>query len=86
MLKAVTKFGSVSGSGSEESAFSLDFEDLGVKLGDIKAVLSIDEGTQLLTAAGVTFAIEARGEKVELDLQYRLTSSNQPVKLPSVSG
>jgi hypothetical protein len=86
MLKAVTKLGSVSGSGSEEGAFSLDFDDLGVKLGDIKAVLSIDEGTQLLTAAGVTFAIEARGEKVELDLQYRLTSSNQPVKLPSVSG
>ena len=86
MLQAFAKLGSLSGSGAEDGGFSFDLDDLGVKIGDIKAVLSIDERTQLLDAALVTVAIEAQGEKLELKVQYRLTSVNEPVTLPSVSG
>ena len=47
MIKAMAKLGSLSGPGSEKPAFSFDLDDLGLKFGDIKAVLSIDESTQL---------------------------------------
>ena len=86
MLQAFSKLSSLSGESAENGGFSFDLDDLGVKLGDIKAVLSIDERTQLLDTALVTFAIEAQGEKFELNVQYRLTSANEPVTLPSVSG
>ena len=66
--------------------FSLDLDDLGIEVGDIKAVLSIDERTHLLVTALITVAIEAQGETLEVKLHYRLTSSNQPVELPPVSG
>ena len=48
MLEAVTKLGSLSGTGGEKPALSFDLDDLGLKIGDIKAVLSIDERTHLL--------------------------------------
>ena len=86
MLQAFAKLGSLSGNGAENGGFSFDLDDLGVRIGDIKAVLSIDERTHLLDAALVTVAVEAQGEKLELEVQYRLTSSNEPVTLPSVSG
>ena len=85
--EAVTKLGSLSGaSGDKAGGFSLDLDDLGIKIGDIKAVLSIDERTHLLDAALITVAVEAQGETLELDLRYRLKSANQPVALPSPSG
>ena len=86
MLQAFAKLGSLSGTGAENGGFSFDLDDLGVKVGDIKAVLSIDERTHLLDTALVTVAIDAKGEKLELKVQYRLTSANEPVTLPSVSG
>jgi hypothetical protein len=86
MLRAMTKLGSLSGAGGENAAFSFDLDDLGLKIGDISAVLSIDERTHLLDAALVTLGLEAQGKKLEFELRYRLTSSNQPVELPSVSG
>ena len=86
MLEAFAKLGSLSGTGGEKPAFSFDLDDLGLKIGDIKAVLSIDERTQLLTSALVTLSMDVQGKKLALELRYRLTSSNQPVKLPSVSG
>ncbi len=45
-------------------------------------MLTIDEGTHLLRRALVTLSMEAQGKKLELELRYRLTSSNKPVKLP----
>lgn len=84
LLQAMTKLGSLSGSGN--GAFSFDLDDLGLKIGDISAVLSIDERTHLLDAALLTLGLEAQGKKLELELRYRLTSSNKPVTLPSVSG
>ena len=66
MIKAMAKLGSLSGSGSEKPAFSFDLDDLGVKFDDIKAVLSIDESTHLLSTALVTLGMEAQGQKLEL--------------------
>jgi hypothetical protein len=86
MIKAMAKLGSLSGSGSENPAFSFDLDDLGVKFDDIKAVLSIDESTHLLSSALVTLNMDIQGKTLKLELRYRLTSSNQPVKFPSVSG
>jgi hypothetical protein len=80
MIGAVTKLGSVAG-GVE--GLSLDFTELGIDFGDIEAVLTIDERTHLLDSAFVTFSIAAKGQQVDLELRYRLTSSNQPVQLPS---
>jgi len=86
LIKAVTKLGALSESGSDKPAFAFDLDDLGLKFGDIKAVLTIDEGTQLLSTAFVTLSMEAQGQKLDFEIRYRLTSSNKPVKLPSVSG
>jgi hypothetical protein len=86
MIKAMAKLGSLSGPGSENPGFSFDLDDLGIKFGDIKAVLSIDESTHLLSTALVTLGIEAQGKKLDFEIRYRLTSSNKPVEFPSVSG
>jgi hypothetical protein len=82
MLQAMLKLSPLSNAGG----FSFDLEDLGVELGDIKAVLSIDERTQLLSSARVTLALEAEGKTMSLDVRYRLTSVNEPVELPSPRG
>jgi carbon monoxide dehydrogenase subunit G len=84
MLEALAKLESLSGTGN--GSFSFDLDELGVKLGDITAVLSIDETAHLLNSAFVTFVMEAQGQKLELQLQYRLTSWNRPVELPAVPG
>ena len=86
MIKAMAKLGSLSGSGSEKPAFSFDLDHLGVKFDDIKAVLSIDESTHLLSTALVSLGMEAQGQKLDFEIQYRLTSSNEPVEFPSVTG
>ncbi len=80
MIQAVTKLGTVAG---DLEGLSLDFSKLGIDFGDIEAVLTIDERTQLLDSALVTFAIDTDGERVEFELRYRLTSVNEPVQLPS---
>jgi hypothetical protein len=80
MLEALTKLGSVAG---ESQGFSLDLAELGLELGDIEATLTLDERTRLLDTALVTFAVEARGERLDLELRYRLTSANEPVTLPT---
>jgi hypothetical protein len=86
MIKAMAKLGSLSGPGSENPGFAFDLDDLGIKFGDIKAVLSIDEGTHLLSTALVTLGMEAQGKTLDFEIRYRLTSSNEPVTFPSVSG
>jgi hypothetical protein len=86
MIKAMAKLGSLSKSGSKNPGLSFDLDDLGIKFGDIKAVLSIDESTHLLSTALVTLGIEAQGKKLDFEIRYRLTSSNKPVEFPSVSG
>jgi hypothetical protein len=79
MLEAFTKLGSMAG---EVEGLSLDFSKLGIEFGDIESLLTIDEASGLLTAAFVAFTMEAEGQQVELELRYRLTSANEPVRLP----
>jgi hypothetical protein len=79
MIEAFMELGSIAG-GVE--GLSLDFSELGIDFGDIEAVLTIDERTHLLDSAFVTFSIAAEGQEVDLELRYRLTSANEPVRLP----
>ena len=80
LLGALAELGGL----GELNPSGLDLEELRSGIGDIEAVLTIDERTHLLDSALVTLALEAGGEQVELTLRYRLTSSNQPVRIPSV--
>jgi hypothetical protein len=76
MFEAFAKLGSFAPSGS------LDLSDAGIDLGDIHAVLTIDERTRLLDAAFVDFSMGAEGKSVDVELRYRLATANQPVQLP----
>ena len=82
LLGAMSKLGGL----GELSPSGLDLNELGAGIGDIEAVLTIDERTHLLDSALVTLSIDAAGEPVEVTLNYRLTSANQPVRIPSVPG
>jgi hypothetical protein len=76
MVEALADFGSI-------AQGSFDLSKLGVDLGDINAVLTIDERTHLLDTAYITFSMSAEGKSAEIELRYRLTSVNEPVKLPA---
>lgn len=82
MLQSLTDLGS----SSFAEGFSLDFSRLGLEIGDIHAVLTVDERTHLLDTATVTLSMSAQGKRLRLELRYRLTSSNQAVSLPSPPG
>jgi len=83
MLEAFTKLGSAAGEVEGLSLEGFDLSKLGVDVGDIEAVLTIDEATGLLSTAMITFGMSAQGEELSLELRYRLTSANEPVRLPS---
>jgi len=68
--------------GSFAEGFSLDVSELGIDIGDIHAVLTIHERTELLESAFVTLAMSAEATTIELELRYRLASVDQPVDLP----
>lgn len=76
MFEAIAKLGSFAPSGS------FDFSGAGIDLGDIQAVLTIDERTRLLDTAFVTFSMSVEGKSAEIEIRYRLTSANEPVELP----
>lgn len=82
MLRSFAKLGSL----AEEASFDLDLSKLGLEIGDTRAVLTIDERTQLLDSARVSFAMSAEGKSIKLDTRYRLASANEPVELPSPRG
>jgi hypothetical protein len=77
LLEAAAKLGSFAPEGS------LDLSGAGLDIGDIHAVLTIDERTRLLDTAFVTFSMGAQGKTVSIELRYRLASANEPVELPS---
>jgi hypothetical protein len=79
MIETFAKLGSVAG-GLE--GLSIDFSKLGIEFGDIHTVLTIDERTQLLENAFVTFSVAAEARQLDVELRYRLTSANEPVQLP----
>ena len=77
MMRSFAKLGSL----AEDMSF--DLSELGLDIGDIHAVLTIDERTHLLDSALVSFELKADGKSVKLDLRFRLASANKPVKLPA---
>jgi hypothetical protein len=76
MLEAAMKLGDVVPEGS------FDLSGAGLDIGDIHAVLTIDEATHLLDTAFISFSMSAQGKTVKIELRYRLASANEPVKLP----
>jgi hypothetical protein len=80
MIEAAAAFGSL-GQGE-----GLDLSKLGLEVGDIHAVLTLDERTHLLESAYITFTMSAEGKRADVDVRFRLTSANEPVELPSPSG
>ncbi len=80
MVESFAKLGSLA-----EGA-SFDLSKLGLDIGDIHAVLTVDERTHLLDSALVSFEMKAEGKSVKLDLRYRLSGANKPVTLPSPPG
>jgi hypothetical protein len=79
LLESFLELGSFAG---QTEGFALDFSKLGIEIGDVEAVLTIDERTQLLTSALITLSIAAEGRALDLAVHYRLTSFNEPVTLP----
>jgi hypothetical protein len=61
---------------------SFDLSGAGIDLGDIHAVLTIDERTHLLDTAYISFAMSVQGKSAEIEVRYRLASANEPVELP----
>ena len=68
--------------GKFAEGFSVYFSKLGIEIGDIRAVLSVDERTHLLDTASVALAIKSQEKQVRIEVRYRLTSANEPVRLP----
>lgn len=54
-------------------------------LGDTHAVIAISDRTHLVTGAVVDLSIEAEGKQVDLQLVYRLSDVNRPVRFPQAS-
>ena len=52
-------------------------------VGDVDAVLVLDEATRMLRAARLSLEMEAQGQKVELRIGLRVTGMNRPVRIPS---
>lgn len=80
MIEAAAAFGSLA------QPDTVDLSKLGLDIGDIHAVLTLDERTHLLDSAYITFAMSAEGKNAEIELRFRLTSANEPVKLPAAAG
>ena len=61
--------------------------ELDEHLGDVNVSLMISERSGLVVGALASTSItDEDGEAVSLQLVYRLTSTNEPVKLPRVGG
>ena len=71
LLKAISKLDAFT------SAARID--DLGGKVGDIHAAVFVGERSGLIRSAVVTMSVEAQGKKAELELTYRLRSTNKAV-------
>jgi hypothetical protein len=71
LLKATAKLESVT------NAAQLD--DFGGKLGDIHAAVFIPRRSGLIRSAVITMAMQAEGKKADVELTYRLKSTNRGV-------
>ena len=78
VLKAASALGGVAGS----SAPNVDFDQLSKYVKDVQATLFVSERTHLLVGALVTTSISAMGQSADVQIRYRLTRVNKPLKFP----
>lgn len=62
-----------------------DMSQIADMLGDTRATVAISERTHLVRAAIVSLSAEAQGKSIDLQLVYRLSDVNGPVRFPRVS-
>jgi hypothetical protein len=78
VLKAASALGGVAGS----SAPNVDFDQLSKYVRDVQATLFVSERTHLLVGALVTTSISAMGQSADVQIRYRLTRVNKPLRFP----
>ncbi|HEV2712933.1 MAG TPA: hypothetical protein VGU26_07535 [Gaiellaceae bacterium] len=71
LLQAISKL--------DTFARAAKIDDFGGKVGDIHAAVFVGERSGLIRSAVVTMSIEAEDKKADLELTYRLTSTNRAV-------
>ena len=79
VLKAASALGGVAGS----SAPGVDFDELSNYVQDVHATLFVSERTHLLVGALITTSLEAMGQSADVQLRYRLTRVNRPLRFPA---
>jgi hypothetical protein len=79
ILKAATALGGVAGS----SAPGVDFDELSKYVDDVHATLFVSERSRLLVGALITTSISAMGQSADVQIRYRLTRVNQPLRFPA---
>jgi hypothetical protein len=79
VLKAASALGGVAGS----SAPNVDFDQLSKYVKDVQATLFVSERTHLLVGALITTSISAMGQSADVQIRYRLTRVNQPLRFPA---
>jgi hypothetical protein len=79
VLKAAGALSGVAGS----SAPNVDFSELSKYVDDVRATLFVSERSHLLVGAVITTRFTAMGQSADVQLRYRLTRVNQPLRFPS---
>lgn len=78
LLRAASKMNGL----SETAGQPFDLGELAKHVGDVRATLFVSERTHLLIGAVVSTEIEAEGFSASVQLSYRLTSVNRPLRFP----
>jgi hypothetical protein len=79
VLKAATALSGVAGS----SAPAVDVDELSKYVDDVRATLFVSERTRLLIGAVIATRIHTMGQSANVQVRYRLTRVNQPLRFPA---
>lgn len=79
ILRAAAKLGGA----AESAGQSFDFGEVAKRIQDVRATLFVSERSQLLIGAVIRTRIDAEGNSAELQLSYRLTNVNRPIRFPA---
>ena len=67
---------------SEAAGQPFDLGELAKKLEDVRATLFVSDRSHLLIGGLITTKVKADGQTLDLQLSYRLTDVNEPVRFP----
>ena len=79
ILRAAVKLGGA----AESAGQSFDFGEVAKRIQDVRATLFVSERSHLLVGAVIRTRIDAEGKSAELQLSYRLTNVNRPIRFPA---